>query len=52
MTASDAMCPACGYPGLVLVEGNTLKCTTSPCTYSHMVTTTMPIIVVTATEPD
>lgn len=47
-----AMCPSCGYSGLTLVEGNILKCTTPPCTYQHMVTTTMPVIVVNNTEPD
>jgi hypothetical protein len=48
-----AMCPSCGYTGLTLVEGNRLVCTAGGgCRYEHLVTTTMPIIVITAPEPD
>jgi len=49
---SDAQCPSCGYAGLTLVAGNTLMCSRPGCRYEHLVTTTMPIIIVTAPEPD
>jgi hypothetical protein len=49
---TEAMCPSCGYSGLTLIEGNRLVCTHGGCRYEHLVTTTMPIIVITSPDPD
>lgn len=47
-----ASCPRCGYTTLTLVAGNTMLCDRPGCGYEHLVTTTMPIIVVTQQDAD
>lgn len=47
----EAQCPSCGYATLNLIAG-TLVCGRHECGYEHLVTTTLPIIIVPTAEPD